>query len=157
MLPEINQQQTPTVLPKFKKQIDKENGKTTIQGVTVIDIKKLSSGTLLSESDLLKKYDLDRNGIISNYGSKGDELAKINADYKGINIFNYATQADKLVLTQYKLYAKTKDNSTIYQVTYNIPTRSFGTQNSLNDFINDEIYILDKNNGNILHQRKCFE
>ena len=117
MLPEINQQQTPTVLPKFKKQIDKENGKTTIQGVTVIDIKKLSSGTLLSESDLLKKYDLDRNGIISNYGSKGDELAKINADYKGINIFNYATQADILVLTQYKLYATTKDNSTIYQVT----------------------------------------
>ena len=157
MLPEINQQQTPTVLPKFKKQIDKENGTTTIQGVTVIDIKKLSSGTSLSESDLLKKYDLDRNGIISNYGSKGDEFAKIKADYKGINIFNYATQADKLVLTQYKLYAKTKDNSTIYQVTYNIPTRSFGTQNSLNDFINDEIYILDKNNSNILHQRKCIE
>ena len=153
MQPKINQQQLPTVLPKFKKQTDKENGTTTIQGVTVIDIKKLSSGTLLSESNLLNKYDLDRNGIISNYGTKGDELARIKADYKGINIFNYATQADKLVLTQHKLYAQTTDNSTIYHVIYDIPTKDFGTQNCLYDFPNNKAYVLDKNNSSILHKR----
>ena len=103
---------------------------------------------------MLNKYDLDRNGIISNYGNKGDEVSKIKADYKTINIFNYATKVDNLVLTQHKLYANTKDNKTIYEVEYNIPTKDFGIQNCLYDIPNNKTYVLDKNNSSILHQRQ---
>lgn len=59
-------------------------------GISFVDAFEAGKMTHLKTADLLKKYDLDGDGIISSDGKNGDEVANMQKDHKnlGKSLFN---------------------------------------------------------------------
>ncbi len=87
----------------------------TVSNTTVINFSKLAQAIGMSEVELLKKYDLDNNGIISSYGTNGDEIANAEQELN-IKLNKYKTNATNLKICKGYLFASDDNDKVIYSV-----------------------------------------
>lgn len=119
----------------------KNNGYRIVSNTAFITPFDLAKALNVSEDVVLKKYDLDGNGIISSYGTLADELANIEKKNK-VNLNQYKINGTITIGGVGIIGKGYKDHKRVYYGVLN--DRGIGnTYSNLNEIIDQNVSVYD--------------